>query len=389
MTEEFVMERRVLVDAKTGREVWQITSGDFECVTPYMDRGTWTADDKYLIFMCNRDGSWQPYRLELATGKATLLHRLEHNGTHAFFDQALDPLHDEAYYNDGKLYYAVNVRTLAKRLAADLTGVEGFTSAYRQPVLSGDAKLLMAPVKRPESTAILFVAATDGSGLVQRFELPQGKAWIQPCHEQFCPTDDNLLSICGLPDFQDDASAPAQKRVREWLWDRRTSDLVPLVLMPPGFRATHCIWGPSGKRFYFHRKTCPWYVWVPTALCSVDRTGGDLRVYYETSEHKLGHSCPSPDEKWIVSDSQDPDTNILLLAHTERNEQHIVCWPNMSTDAKATKRPDKRRPELPPHTHRHVHPRFSCTGKYVNYLSDVDGNTHVYVVKVDDIVGRG
>jgi hypothetical protein len=389
MTDEFVMDRRTFVDEQTGREVWQVTSGDFECVTPYMDRGTWTSDDKYLIFMCNRDGSWQPYRLELETGQATPLCRLAKNATHAFFDQALDPAHDEAHYSDGKQYYAVNVRTLRKRLTADFANVADFTEGYRQPVLSGDGSLLMAPVRPDNKAALLFVAATDGSGIVQRFEMPPDKAWIRPCHEQFCPTDNNLVSICGLPDYQDDATAPPEKRVREWLWNRRTGDVKPLVLMPPGFRATHCIWGRSGRRFYFHRKTCPWYVWVPTALCSVNRDGGDLRVYFETSEHKLGHSCPSPDEKWIVSDSQDPDRNLLLLAHTERDEQHVICWPNMSVEAKTSKRPDKRRPDLPPHTHRHVHPRFSETGRYVNYVSDVTGTSHVYVVRVDDLTARG
>jgi hypothetical protein len=125
-------------------------------------------------------------------------------------------------------------------------------------------------------------------------------------------------------------------------------------------------------------------VWVPTALCSVDREGGDLRVYHETSAHRLGHSCPSPDEQWIVTDSQDPGRNLLMLVSTQRDKQHVLCWPNTSIDPDA---PGKRSDHLPPHDHRHTHPAFSPSGRFVHYTSDVSGRSQVYVVAVDDLVG--
>jgi len=162
--------------------------------------------------------------------------------------------------------------------------------------------------------------------------------------------------------------------------------VAPLVLMPPAYRATHCTWGRSGERVYFHRKTLPKHVWVPTALCSCDARGGDLRIYYEDAVHRLGHSQASPDERWIVTDSQDFDENLLMLVSTERDEQHILCWPNASI---GSDRPDRRRPDLPPHTDRHTHPGFSFTGRYVHYTSDVSGRSQVYVVPVGDLTGVG
>jgi hypothetical protein len=381
---QFTMPRRITRDARTGREVWQLTSGDFECVTPYMDRFAWSRDDRYIVFMCNRSGAWQPYRLEVETGIATQLLEIADPSAHGFYGIALDLAHNECYVPSGHTFVAIDMDTLRSRVAADFGSVTFFKPGSRQPVLSGDGSLVYAAARTTDDKPMAVIARTDNSGQIQ--QIPIHPDWMRPCHEQFCPTDNNIVSICGLPDFQDDVNAPAEKRVREWRLDRDTGRIRPLVLMPPGYRATHCIWGRSGKRFYFHRKTSPWYVWVPTALCSVDAEGNDLRVYYETSEHKLGHSCPSPDEQWIVTDSQDPDENILMLVHTQRNEQHMLCWPNMSIDAKTTKRPDKRRPDLPPHTHRHVHPAFSTTGRYIHYVSDVDGNSHVYAVRVDDIV---
>jgi Tol biopolymer transport system component len=191
-----------------------------------------------------------------------------------------------------------------------------------------------------------------------------------------------VISFHGYPDVQNDAKASPDRRVAQWRIERVSGRLMPLVLVPPGFRSTHSLWGPSGDRFYFHRKTVPG--WTPTALCSVNRDGGDLRVYHETTEHRLGHSAPSPDEAWIVTDSQDPDTNILMLVSTRRDKQHMLCWPNTSI---GSGRPDRRSPRLPAHTDRHTHPAFSLTGRYVHYTSDVSGRSQVYVVPVADLTG--
>ena len=122
---------------------------------------------------------------------------------------------------------------------------------------------------------------------------------------------------------------------------------------------------------------------MPTALCSVNRDGEDLRVYYETSQHRLGHSCPSPDEKWIITDSQDFDENVLALVNVESGAFQIVCWPNSSG---GSKRPDQRPANLPPHTHRHIHPAFSPSGRIVHFVSDVSGCSHVYATPVADLM---
>lgn len=387
----FVMPRRAFADERTGREVWQVTDGEFECVPPYMHSCTWNAEDRYLVFMCNRDGTWQPCALTLATGEARQLCRVDKAG---FYSVSVDPLANEAYCFDHRRVIGVDLDTLEPRAVADFgQHLDESDSGGRRPVISHDGKFVLSPLRAKEGPSSLLVATTDGSNEIQVVPLlpenivapgggrPESELFLRPGHEQFCPGDSNVVSFQNADDRQNDADEEPARRVREWRIRRDTDEITPLVFMPPGQRGTHCIWGLSGERFYFHRKTVPG--WVPTALCSVDREGGDLRVYHETSDHKLGHCCASPDEKWLVSDSQDDAENILLLVNLTRDEQHLLCWPNASINSD---RPDKRSADLPPHKHRHPHPAFSRTGRYISYGSDITGRTQVYVVDVGDLV---
>jgi len=376
--DRFHVKRRAFRDAQTGREVWQVTDGEFECVAPYMDKCAWSRDDRWLVFMCNRTGAWQPYRLDIETGEAVQL--FASSGA-VFRSVAVDPAHGEAYCQDGAALVAVDLETLEPRRAVDFSRFlargagKGLAAS-----LSRDGGRVALSWRDPQGRGAVLAAPTDGSNAVDVVLLPRDD--IYPGHELICPGRDDIVSFHGYPDRQNKPDETQDHRVAQWRFELSTRAMKPLVLMPRGFRATHCLWGGSGERFYFHRKTVP--QWVPTALGSVDRDGGDERIYYETSEHKLGHSAPSPDEQWIVTDSQDPDKNILMLVSTVRNEQHMLCWPDASI---GSGRPDRRPVSLPPHTDRHTHPGFSVTGRYVHYTSDVSGCSQVYVAPVADLTG--
>jgi oligogalacturonide lyase len=377
----FEMPRRRFEDPRTGREVWQVTDGEFECVAPYMDKCAWSQDERYLVFTSNRSGSWQPYRLDVESGEATQLTEVQ-NGN--FRSVVVDPIHGEAYCQDGSRFVAVHLVSLESRMALDVSrciGPQEGVGKGTALALNREGTLAVLSHRLPDGRGALIVVPTDGSNECEILRLPRDD--VYPGHELFCPGDDNIISFHGYPDRQNRPNPVPELRAAQWRFERSTRRMTPLVWMPEGFRATHCLWGASGTRFYFHRKSVP--AWVPTALGSVDRGGGDLRVYYETTEHRLGHSCPSPDERWIVSDSQDPDRNILLLVRLDGGESEILCWPNASI---GSNRPDRRLPHLPPHTDRHTHPGFSPTGRYVHYTSDVSGRSQVYVVPVAQCVGR-
>lgn len=383
--ETFAMPRRAFHDDKTGRELWQVTDGEFECVAPYMDVRAWTGDDRFLIFMSNRSGSWQPYRLELNTGEAKRL--LKRDLYASYRSAALDPTHGELYCQDGNRIVAVHIETLEARVAVDYTGrlgPAGDLGPFKgcAGALSSDGTLIATAAATASGWHGILVAPTDGSNQFEELTLPDD---IRADHTLFCPEHNKYLSFAGCPDRQNNPDETPLHRARELRIERDSGRIKPLVLVPPGFRATHSTWGASGERIYFHRKTVP--TWIPTALCSVNRDGEDLQVYYETSKWKLGHSASSSDEKWIVTDSQDVDENILMLVSTQRDEQHMLCWPNMSQGG--SKRPHRRSPHLPPHTDTDTHPGFSSTGRYIHYTSDISGRSQIYVVPVGDTVTDG
>ena len=395
--DRFTTPRRVTHDERTGREVWQMTDGDFECVAAYMECGIWSADERYIVFACNRTGAWQPCRLDVATGEAQQIAVAENGGFRSINVHAES---NEVYFWSGSGFTAVNLTTLEARTAVDFAAFgplkEIGTGKGCTPVLNADASLIAIPrgawadYAGPPSGMVL--GSTDGTNMFEEVRVTHPDlADYDVGHLAFCPGDDDVLSFC--KSHKDDVWYDGQSHhghppdanpflhAREYRISRRTGEVKRLVCMEPGFRATHSVWGRSGDRIYSHRKHAA--NWVPTALVSVNREGEDLRVHYETMDHRLGHSQPSPDEQWIVSDSQDLNENILLLAHTRRNEQHMLCWPNMSI---GSDRPDKRRADLPPHTDRHTHPGFSPTGKHCHCTSDVSGRSQVYVVPVDDVV---
>ncbi len=374
-----MMPRHERRDARTGRTVWQITSGPGESVAPYMEAAKWSPDERFLFFMANRTGAWQPYRLELATGQ---LVRLAQVDGALYRSLAYEPNRNEVYVEQRGTFLAIDAASLAVRLAADFRPWlgDGVSGKGRAATLSGDGSRCAISCRDHDGWPIVVIMETNGSNRHQVIRLQRNDFAVG--HLQFNPTDNHYLSACSDRDRQNHPDEKPFLRAREYHLDTRTGSIEPLVLMPPGFRATHCVWGASGKRLYFHRKTVP--TWTPTALCSVDTAGQDLRVHYETNVYKLGHCHPDPQENWLVADSQDPDENILMLAHLHRERHTMVCWPNMSINSN---RPDERSPDLPAHNDRHTHPAFSPRGNYIVYTSDITGRSQVYVAPVADLVG--
>jgi len=382
--DRFTAKRREFDDAQTGRRIWQVTDGEFECIAPYMDKIAWTPDDRYLVIESNRTGSWQPYRLELATGEAL---QLTHNRQGGFRSVALSIKGAEAYCGDGCCLKAVNIQNLKERLAVNWGQMkrDGGKAGEKSPddvIVNASGTLALSGAKDARGNPGFVVVPTDGANRFTLHSLPRTD--ITPGHSLFCPGDDQIISFHGYPDRQNDVNETPDHRVGQWRYDCRSGKMTPLAQVPPGFRITHSLWSLSGNRFYFHRKTVPG--WVPTALCSVNREGGDFRVHYETGRHKLGHCTPSPGEQWIVTDSQDRPANIVMLCRADGSEQHLLCWPNNSIKQISMA---KRNPALPPHTDTDIHPGFSLSGRYIHYTSDGSGRSQVYVAPVEDLVKPG
>jgi hypothetical protein len=181
------------------------------------------------------------------------------------------------------------------------------------------------------------------------------------------PPGDRLVLATTAPgrDRQNDPTLPAAQRARTWALDAETGAFGPLLVMPPGFRATHDYWGPDG-RYYFHKKTVR--TWTPTWVASQDIRGGDYREHFRSDDRKLGHSCVSPDLRWLVSDVQEPGRNELYRVDLKTGASEILCWPNSSVSG--------------PNQLGHVHPIFTTAPDLLAYQSDATGKCNLYLMRV-------
>ena len=70
---KFSVEKKVFADSETGREVWQVSPPECECVGAYMYINSFTPDERYLFYTSDRSGSIQLYRVELESGETTMV----------------------------------------------------------------------------------------------------------------------------------------------------------------------------------------------------------------------------------------------------------------------------------------------------------------------------
>ncbi len=350
-------------DRRTGRKVWQITDGPRPSHFCYQTVQGFTADERFMVFASDRDEKgWQLWRADLETGE---LARLTDQEELRHGSYGMHPNGRQVCVSSGWRYLAVEVGTGRTRVLADLEGeLPGPPGGAELPI-SADGTRLLVPYggddRRKSSAAVVWL----DEGRVEPVLDWEG-GWL--CHYQFCPAEPDWVIFDPLPDPQNDMTKSLQERARAWLLDIHSREVRPFLMAPRGTRATHEYWGPDGERLYFHHKTQPG--WVPTSLSSIDRFGRDWQTHYTHETLKLGHSDISRDERWIVTDVQEPGENPLLLVDVETGRAETLCWPNSSVEEGHTK-------------HSHVHPSFSPGDRYVGFTSDRTGVAQVYVVPLD------
>jgi oligogalacturonide lyase len=351
---KFVVKRKVIRDAKTGREVWQVSPEGKQCVASYMYITSFTPDERYVFYTGNISGTTQLYRLEIATGET--MQMTDGKEIHEFHAN-IHPNGRDLYYRDGVVYHAVDMLTGEDRVVLDTTKYDWLKSVGEQVMFSKSGKHFSLSFRYAEEKNAIARATCDGSSVEEVYRYAE-----MTQHVLFCPGDEDLMTFAVHPDYQNKPDLPPAKRARCWLLNARTRQAEPFLVMPPGFRCTHEHWGSSGQRIYFHKKTVP--TWMPTWVCSMDRVTREVKEIYRSETLRLGHSGVTRDEKFIVTDSQDPRENPLILVEVATGKAETLCWPNSSVNDQVG----------------HVHPSFSPSGRYVLYTSDSSGVAQVYMV---------
>jgi len=350
---------------ETGREVWQMTNGEFPAVACYFDRLAFTGDERYLVYSTMRTGKWMLHRADLETGMEEPLTFAERDIQGD--DYTVMPDGKRVSYMDGWVLYATDVESGEEEILFDFTGrlpdLPRFSGSF-----TNDGRYTLVSVSNDTLKAIYRTDLETGEvrEVVRRRE---GNI----SHPLINPEDPGVFTYVPGPDTQNDMTLPMEKRARTWKVDLHAGTQRQFLTVPYGFRATHESWTHDGTRFFFFKKTRPG--WTPAAICSIDKAGGDLKIHYESDTIKLGHGITSRDGKWFISDCQEPGTNELVLVNMETGEGKILCFPNSSGDGGHE-------------AHAHVHPSFSPGGNYVCYTSDRTGIPQVYVAPVGDITNR-
>lgn len=362
--EKLESKRTVFQDARTGREVWKVTSWDgHDCVATYMYLQAFSRDERYLFFGSDRTGVFELYRLEIESGEAVQMteHQAEGMDDKSLTRCNVHLERNEVIYPDGDAICASDIESLERRTIARISNPD-WASIGGGPTYSGDGLRVLCAYRTNDGYAGIAQAEVAGSDFEEVYRWPHQGEGLG--HVQGASTDEAIITFVQSPDRQNDPDETRERRARTWKLDAASGEAEPFLVMPPGHRATHEYWGKGrDKRLYFHRKTVPG--WTPTSIASIALDGSDYVEHYASPDRKLGHSCVSGDRQWIVSDVQDKSGNELVLIDLRTGSGEVLCWPDSSVVDGFSG---------------HVHPSFSPSGQKVLYTSDASGKAAVFVV---------
>ncbi len=347
-------------DPQTGREIWRVSPEGVPSTATYMYVAQFTPDERYLFYQSRLDGALQLHRYELDTGALTQVTDLPDCELMCYH---VHPAGREVFYKAGGRIWASDVETLQARCVYDPARRPEFGKTTQLIKFSRSGRWLSFGYLLPDGRKAIGRMTADGDTLESLHVFPDGEG---PQHLMFCNSpDEDLLSFSPSPDHQQEWTAPPERRARTYLLNARTRAVEPLFVLPEPFTATHDFWSPAGERLYYHKKTRP--TWTPTWINSVDRATRRHREIYRDDVHKLGHCYCTRDEKWLVSDVQEPGRNPLILIETATGRAEILCWPNSSVTAGHG-------------AFAHTHPSWSPCERFILYTSDASGCGQVYLI---------
>ena len=253
---------------ETGREVWQITSDTAPGVACYFEGQAFTSDEKYVVYSSRQSGKWQLYRMDLETGVARALTSFSRNVSND--DYTVMPNGQRVCYLDGWKLYATHVESGKEEVLFDFTDLlpdrprfsGSFTSDGTYTMVSVSNDTLKAIYRTNLETGEILEVHRQRDGAIS--------------HPLINPSDPDEITYVPGPDTQNDMSLLMDKRARSWKIDLRAGTNEQFLTVPYGYRATHESWSHDGERFFFFRKTQPG--WIPTAICSMDKEGKDVRI---------------------------------------------------------------------------------------------------------------
>lgn len=320
---------------------------DTPCInhTLYFTHPDWTASERDLLFISDREGPFNVYAMNEESGDIRRLTNLDNLNPYSTTPSKKS---DRIYFTAGDSAWVVDVPTgesqqLATINAPTLTGCS----------LCASERYLVTTAQDEKEWRILIIGTDDGSVT----EVARGGR--SAYHAQFCPFDESLVLYASDIDQ------------RMWLVRIDGSDHRPLFLHDSNTWITHESWlGDSGEVMFVH--------W-PHALRTIHIETDAVRTICNLN---LWHPSLSPDGTAIVCDTTCPDRGILIVDPADGTTR-TLCHPQSSNGGTQWSQ------NLPAMSHvtektygpqwTHPHPSFDRQGKRVSFTSDRTGHPQVYV----------
>ena len=332
------VERRSYLDPVTGVRVWEMTAGLGISDNLYYHFSNFTADNRYLIFKSNRTGSWQLFRVEVASGRIVQL-----TDDPQIPEYAGCPDHTNArrlYYLRGSAVFAMDIEDFTTRRIGTIPPPH--IGAFWPPSLSGDGKWMALAKQSDERNWEIGLMSTETGEY--RTVITQG---FRIGHVQHSPTAPIIFYV-----WETGGYAPQ----RTWLVNADGSANRPFY-----FRTEPTTWFTPLKEWVTHEA---WVAGTGEMTMIMDKVGVMLVQEDGTSrmvgEGDYWHAAARGDGKFLLLD--DMQGRIWLMETATGNTRLLA------TGTRGTVRAV------------HGHGSFDRLGRYVQFHS---GRTRETVAIID------
>jgi len=180
------VERQSYLDPVTGVRVWELTREGYVADNLYFHFSNFTADNRYLIFVSDREGKRHLFRAEVETGRLAQL-----TDDPSISPASACPDHTNprrVYCLRGPDVMALDVVDFSLRKVGGIP--QPHVGGFQQPTLSGDGKWLTLGKQRDEKNWEIGLMSTETGQY--RTVLTQG---FRITHIQHSPTDPLIFYV--------------------------------------------------------------------------------------------------------------------------------------------------------------------------------------------------
>jgi oligogalacturonide lyase len=368
------------IDKDTGHKVIRLSRREGSHEMFYFHQNPFTADGDKMVFIGPAEKGRAAFAVDLKT-----LDIRKMTFEHAVDLEVVAPKRRELFYLDGDTVYATNIDTPATRAIAKVPEYyihgRGLSINSDETLLAGcyaKGEEQFYSMPRDEWIKKIFEAKLPnaiytiniGTGEVREFY--KENEWLG--HVQFSPTDPALIEFCH----------EGPERLLHRMWLIRTDGTGLTKLYPteiPKTLVTHEFWDPNGKDVWFDLQAprlrgkmgLVTYVFGPhTYLARTNIDTGDSTLYPLKRSQVCWHYNVSRDGKLLCGDG---DGRFFELA---RSARWINLYVPEGGKLKVERLCSMKRNSytIAPNAH------FTPDGKWVVFLSDMDGSPQIYAVEV-------